>query len=363
MTNENNTEDHVNLYFALDEIERKVKDKIVEGCGNIVTQQLDMLQNAILQIAIDNSNNIHHFLSNEIYKLKNTLKDSHQKSKFLSSYKGDSLDTGKTPKRKASPIKHPAQKVIRCSPAQKNVEYDLEEQNQTVNSKEKTAMSNMQHLKTSHESSISEESKLAMKSSPMIAQKLYSCEICHYSSYDNDTLKNHIKVLHKEKRYNCDSCEKSFSKSSSLKKHMHVHTQASETQVQRQYIINQILDRRVSHNQVEYLVHWVGYGLEESTWEPKSSLEKSTPLLVQQVEIAQSHSEFPGEKYCICNGIDNGSPMVQCEFCTEWFHYTCLNLNSNSSELKGTWKCVKCKIVKKYGSHLKSPLNLHNTTF
>ncbi|KAF2123465.1 hypothetical protein P153DRAFT_303853 [Dothidotthia symphoricarpi CBS 119687] len=43
---------------------------------------------------------------------------------------------------------------------------------------------------------------------------------------------------------------------------------------------------------------------------------------------------------CICNGMDDGQPMVQCESCNKWLHMGCLRLNS--SNLPPVYVCVFC---------------------
>lgn len=46
--------------------------------------------------------------------------------------------------------------------------------------------------------------------------------------------------------------------------------------------------------------------------------------------------------YCICNGIDDGRPMIQCDNddCEiKWFHFECMNLESVPNEL---WYCINC---------------------
>lgn len=47
-------------------------------------------------------------------------------------------------------------------------------------------------------------------------------------------------------------------------------------------------------------------------------------------------------RYCMCDGIDDGRPMIQCDNddCkTNWFHFDCVNLDSLPNEL---WYCNQC---------------------
>lgn len=43
---------------------------------------------------------------------------------------------------------------------------------------------------------------------------------------------------------------------------------------------------------------------------------------------------------CVCNGGDDGRPMVQCESCTKWLHMTCVGLNANN--LPPVYVCIFC---------------------
>lgn len=47
--------------------------------------------------------------------------------------------------------------------------------------------------------------------------------------------------------------------------------------------------------------------------------------------------------YCICRLIDEGTPMVQCAICDDWFHTACvrvLQIFLTNKELD--WNCTKC---------------------
>ena len=52
--------------------------------------------------------------------------------------------------------------------------------------------------------------------------------------------------------------------------------------------------------------------------------------------------------YCVCRTVNDPSlPMIACDFCKEWFHYNCENVDPNHVDLlKSTkWKCSKCKAL------------------
>jgi len=398
-------EEREQLYLALEKVERNAMEKITANSANVLAQ-FDTLLNTVIQSTINSSNSLQNYLSNELCEIKTKLLKSNNKPDNTYSYKSDASNTTIPVKRKTSPVKFNSKSSKenslnttlpvkrKSSPVKvsspsfkgdllnttvpvkrknspvklqtKNVvsDHTMLQHNYTTGNRNGSGLSISNQIKAPLAPYVSNSSNIDHESPPIIAQKLYSCEICQYSSHEKENLNNHIKVLHKIKGFKCDDCDKSFLKQSSLKRHMHVHKTSEKANIPPRYIINQILDKRVTRGQIEYLVSWVGYGLEESTWEPKSSLEKASPLLVQQVEMAQMICKYPGEKYCICNGIDNGSPMIQCDYCMEWFHYSCLNLNANSAELEEIWKCVKCKIVKNMNNdNSNTPLNLHNTTY
>lgn len=50
--------------------------------------------------------------------------------------------------------------------------------------------------------------------------------------------------------------------------------------------------------------------------------------------------------YCICRQIDDGTKMIQCDTCSHWFHFTCINVDdqkySESCDLQ--WYCTACQL-------------------
>jgi hypothetical protein len=43
---------------------------------------------------------------------------------------------------------------------------------------------------------------------------------------------------------------------------------------------------------------------------------------------------------CVCNGIDDGQSMVQCESCNKWLHMGCVGLHSNN--IPPVYVCIFC---------------------
>ncbi|KAH6578503.1 hypothetical protein BASA61_000261 [Batrachochytrium salamandrivorans] len=46
--------------------------------------------------------------------------------------------------------------------------------------------------------------------------------------------------------------------------------------------------------------------------------------------------------YCICKDTDNGSLMVQCDLCEDWFHSVCLALTSDDVAAMSKYHCAEC---------------------
>lgn len=43
---------------------------------------------------------------------------------------------------------------------------------------------------------------------------------------------------------------------------------------------------------------------------------------------------------CVCNGIDDGQPMLQCESCSKWLHTNCVGLQANNKP--PVYVCIFC---------------------
>ncbi|GAA5983653.1 hypothetical protein JCM11641_000922 [Rhodosporidiobolus odoratus] len=48
--------------------------------------------------------------------------------------------------------------------------------------------------------------------------------------------------------------------------------------------------------------------------------------------------------YCVCLGYDNGEqPMIQCEHCSNWFHFSCVNLTDDTAANIEAYTCEMCE--------------------
>ncbi|KAF7308779.1 Transcription elongation regulator [Mycena kentingensis (nom. inval.)] len=46
--------------------------------------------------------------------------------------------------------------------------------------------------------------------------------------------------------------------------------------------------------------------------------------------------------YCLCNGADDGSPMVSCSECDGWYHFTCVDLSEEAASDINVYICPPC---------------------
>jgi hypothetical protein len=60
-----------------------------------------------------------------------------------------------------------------------------------------------------------------------------------------------------------------------------------EVNGQQEFEVQDILDSRLVHRQGQYLVHWQGFPISDSTWEPAIHLEHSQDL------IKNFHAQYP----------------------------------------------------------------------
>ena len=67
-------------------------------------------------------------------------------------------------------------------------------------------------------------------------------------------------------------------------------------------------------------------------------------------ESLKSHSQASGSlasttnpnQYCVCRGPNDGSFMIQCNECMEWFHGVCVDIDSDKAALIDIFLCPQC---------------------
>ncbi len=88
------------------------------------------------------------------------------------------------------------------------------------------------------------------------------------------------------------------------------------------------------------------------------NLENMRPHLIALIENGDHSELFDSETivdrssrvkkkqaqpvFCYCREIEDGSEMVQCNRCFEWFHFKCLMLDISEIEKKKKWYCNYC---------------------
>ncbi|KAG8845498.1 hypothetical protein FRB91_001712 [Serendipita sp. 411] len=70
-------------------------------------------------------------------------------------------------------------------------------------------------------------------------------------------------------------------------------------------------------------------------------LSTPTPIgIFANMEVDKVDEEDSDEIACICKGVDDGRPMVQCDKCHTWHHVDCVG--KTEEELPDKWFCWKC---------------------
>eukprot|EP00029_Vermamoeba_vermiformis_P009606 TRINITY_DN4846_c0_g1_i1.p1 TRINITY_DN4846_c0_g1~~TRINITY_DN4846_c0_g1_i1.p1 ORF type:complete len:904 (+),score=338.43 TRINITY_DN4846_c0_g1_i1:161-2872(+) len=59
--------------------------------------------------------------------------------------------------------------------------------------------------------------------------------------------------------------------------------------------------------------------------------------------------EYDDNEYCICRGRDDGTFMIQCDRCTEWYHGKCIQVTRRKVKEVERWVCPFCEAKLKAG--------------
>ena len=75
----------------------------------------------------------------------------------------------------------------------------------------------------------------------------------------------------------------------------------------------------------------------EDTKRAKSSTDD------EEEEEEDDDDEEDDSEYCICRRGNDGSPMICCNRCGEWFHFRCVGLSKRAAEQMQEYVCQACE--------------------
>eukprot|EP01119_Soliformovum_irregulare_P015804 TRINITY_DN4507_c0_g1_i5.p1 TRINITY_DN4507_c0_g1~~TRINITY_DN4507_c0_g1_i5.p1 ORF type:complete len:503 (-),score=105.88 TRINITY_DN4507_c0_g1_i5:67-1575(-) len=68
--------------------------------------------------------------------------------------------------------------------------------------------------------------------------------------------------------------------------------------------------------------------------------ENIQPRVEEEVQ-----QDDPAGPYCVCRGADDGTPMICCDNCNEWYHLACINMTQKQSRSMPQFYCHVCRGV------------------
>ena len=76
------------------------------------------------------------------------------------------------------------------------------------------------------------------------------------------------------------------------------------------------------------------------------NIQLSSRKLLYPSTVNRSHVK-PTKKsvsiYCTCRSINDGTKMIQCDECKQWYHVNCIKLDTKFLQAKIKWCCSKCQ--------------------
>ncbi|KAI0306149.1 hypothetical protein B0F90DRAFT_1910520 [Multifurca ochricompacta] len=73
---------------------------------------------------------------------------------------------------------------------------------------------------------------------------------------------------------------------------------------------------------------------------PSKGKEKAAPKKTTPARGVKAKEE---ELFCSCRGVDDGTPMVQCGTCDEWYHFRCVQLSEDDASEIMVYVCPSCQ--------------------
>ena len=62
------------------------------------------------------------------------------------------------------------------------------------------------------------------------------------------------------------------------------------------------------------------------------------------MRIKQSGEDGGREIFCVCRKGDDGSLMIQCDECLEWYHGSCVGIDENEARRIDQCSCCVCSL-------------------
>ena len=75
---------------------------------------------------------------------------------------------------------------------------------------------------------------------------------------------------------------------------------------------------------------------------------RKVPERITKFKMSKEADEDPDEEddqkqYCVCRKLYSGRFMIQCDFCDEWYHGSCVNITATDALVIDRYKCKACK--------------------
>ena len=91
-------------------------------------------------------------------------------------------------------------------------------------------------------------------------------------------------------------------------------------------------------------VSWWSITIMDQTEKTSSFRHGGTGRCQKKLESSWDwHWLLTATAYCICNGPNDGSFMMACDFCDEWFHGNCAGVTEKQGHKTDLYVCPECK--------------------
>jgi PHD-finger len=70
---------------------------------------------------------------------------------------------------------------------------------------------------------------------------------------------------------------------------------------------------------------------------------RNMPFDIHEIACLENVIDDKGQRYCLCGGPSDGSFMLGCDKCDEWFHGGCVGVDKATSSSLQSWHCPRCK--------------------